>query len=349
MFLRILHFLGLTNLTEKQVEDFHLLRALSLKSNGNLDFEFHKQLMDGLPQVVFAKNCKMEFIYVNSAFKDMFKVKDSEVLGRTDADFFRLQSAAEEFKKDDLRVLESGSKTPQINHELIEPREGERFYLQTTKIPIWNSKGDVDGMLGVASDISELHDLYEGKIRDLDIKVELLEETEKKLRVLTSKKSMGPIDNHKIKVFVSYKHSGDEHAKWVEKFTKDLIEIHGIDCILDRFDLGYGESIPAFMQRIKTEATHVLLIATPQSVEAVETNSGGIAFEAQLAMVLRDEGALKFIPVLRSGNQTPAYMRSHLYVDFRRDDVYLDMLKRLAQAIQGKGDRPSLGIRNAEG
>jgi hypothetical protein len=148
-------------------------------------------------------------------------------------------------------------------------------------------------------------------------------------------------------VFISYKHTDDAHDAWVRRFARDLIELYGIRSILDQFELGYGDSIQAFMQRIQTEATHVLLVITPEAVASIERNAGGIAFEAQLAAALRDAREVRLIPVLRSGSQTPAYVRSHLYIDFRDDARYSQMLERLADSILGKLDKPVLGSRKS--
>jgi hypothetical protein len=138
------------------------------------------------------------------------------------------------------------------------------------------------------------------------------------------------------RVFVSYKHDNSKHSTWVRQFTTDLIKNHGINCLLDQFDLDYGDSIQDYMQRIETEATHVLLIITPECVSAIRDSAGGVAFEAQLAAVLRDQRRIRMIPVLREGAETPSYVRSHLYIDFRDDDLYFDMLKRLADSILHK-------------
>src|SRR5690349_2516701 len=99
-----------------------------------------------------------------------------------------------------------------------------------------------------------------------------------------------------MKVFVSYKHEDPIKNSWVKKLVTDLIEVYGIDCLLDQFDLRPGDSIYQYMQRIKTETSTVLFIITPKTIEALESNTGGISFEAQLWTALRSEGKIKVIP-----------------------------------------------------
>ena len=152
----------------------------------------------------------------------------------------------------------------------------------------------------------------------------------------------------KIKVFISYKHGNEDHQNWVKKLATDLIEVYGIDCCLDQFEICLGGSLHKYMQKIKTESTHVLFIITPEAVASLESNKGGISFEAQLWSALRDREELRVIPILKEGNQTAAYVEDHLYIDFREDLRYESNLDKLEKDIKGIAEKPTLNIRKGE-
>ena len=75
------------------------------------------------------------------------------VIGKTDADYFPSRYAAQTLAAEQ-EVLRSG--TPLINHE--EPftdRENNQRWVQTTKVPLRDSKGNIIGLVGLCHDITE--------------------------------------------------------------------------------------------------------------------------------------------------------------------------------------------------
>ena len=124
-----------------------------------------------------------------------------------------------------------------------------------------------------------------------------------------------------------------------------LLKFIEFETLLDQYELLPGDSIYHYMQKIKTEATHVLFIITPDAVQAIEQNTGGVSFEAQLWAALRAEGRLTVIPLLRKGDQTASYVQSHLYIDFRTDNNYNINLGRLVDTINKNVQKPRPGSR----
>ena len=53
--------------------------------------------------------------------------------------------------------------------------------------------------------------------------------------------------NDEPKVFISYSHDSESHKAWVLKLATDLRD-HGVDAILDEWDLKLGEDIVKFME-----------------------------------------------------------------------------------------------------
>lgn len=301
----------------------------------NLERPDPYQILNDLPFSVFTKDNQLRFTWVNDAFAHSVGMRPDEIIGKTDWHLYE-RSLAESYTRDDVEVLRSGRTIESSErHESLAMR-GIAQYVRVFKSPMVLS-GQSHGMVCVFMKMDE----DSPSRADLDSKEQTIRQTEVQLSKLVQREGT-PLEP---RVFISYKHAGDEHLRWVRGLATDLIEQYGIHCILDQFDLDYGDSIPAYMQKIQTEATHVLFIITPECVAAVRADVGGVSFEMQLAASLRDRRQLRIIPLLRAGNESPAYVQAHLYIDFRDDSIYLDMLRRLADSIRVGKVRPKANSR----
>ena len=204
--------------------------------------------------------------------------------------------------------------------------------VRVTKTPFRNEAGDIVGVLGFAIEspyVQALEQEVAKQKRDLEIAEHLLSD------LLGNRESAS--GGMRPSVFICYKHGREGQNTWTRTLAEDLTKLHGLNCLIDENEVDFGDSFQSYMQRIQTEVTHVLFVITPESVKAVETDAGGVAFELQLAAALRDKKLLRLIPILREGTETPAYVKAHRYIDFRDDALYYEMLKRLADSIQRKG------------
>ena len=114
-----------------------------------------RRLIDLNPSFVFAKDREGRFTLVNRAMADAFGSTPEEMIGKTDADFNNSEEQLQKFKSDDDEVLASGT-GKFIPEELFTDRKGQHHWMQVTKIPISESGGQPDQILGVATDISLL-------------------------------------------------------------------------------------------------------------------------------------------------------------------------------------------------
>jgi hypothetical protein len=149
-----------------------------------------------------------------------------------------------------------------------------------------------------------------------------------------------------MKVFVSYKWEDKAHKDWVQQFTADL-RSHGIDALLDEWEVRYGDSFTDYMTSAINNSDVVLFIMTPMSVDAAEAPSGkggALKFEVQLATARRIAGEnFRLIGVLRKGDKIAAHVRDFRYVDFRDDQKYYEALVSLVNDLLGLGNKPPLG------
>ena len=112
-----------------------------------------KTLVRCIPDPVWLKDLNGVYLACNPPFESMFGIPESEILGKRDHDFVE-QSQADAFRKNDQRAIDAGG--PQMNEEwLVQATTGQRRLFETVKSPMYDAKGQVTGVLGVARDITD--------------------------------------------------------------------------------------------------------------------------------------------------------------------------------------------------
>lgn len=112
-------------------------------------------VVDTLPQFIFWKNRESVFLGCNDNFAKVAGMSSpAEIIGKTDYDLAWKKEEAKYFREIDERVMSSG----QAEYRIIEPQmqaDGKEAWLETNKIPLFNDKGEVVGILGTFEDITE--------------------------------------------------------------------------------------------------------------------------------------------------------------------------------------------------
>ena len=113
-----------------------------------------ENVINTIPVRVFWKDLKGVFSGCNLLFaQDAGKNSPKEVIGLDDYSF-NWAAQADLYRSDDQRVIKTGQ--PKINYE--EPQttpQGEVIWLNTSKIPLRDSSGEIFGVLGTYEDITE--------------------------------------------------------------------------------------------------------------------------------------------------------------------------------------------------
>jgi PAS domain S-box-containing protein len=112
-----------------------------------------RSIIDNIPDTIYAKDLVGNKILANKAEVKLLGAKsEAEVLGKCDFDFYS-EEFAEKFKADDQLLIETG--IPVINREgSIDDPNGEKHWLLSSKLPLYNNKNQIVGILGIGRNIS---------------------------------------------------------------------------------------------------------------------------------------------------------------------------------------------------
>ncbi len=123
------------------------------RMEGELMREREEQLLlfDSIPAMIFYKNRRNRFIRVNRAFAEFYGIPKKEIEGFTMESLF--PDVAGESYENDQAVMETGAPRRGIL-DMVDTRSGVKW-LQTDKLPFRDENGEIIGILGFSTDITE--------------------------------------------------------------------------------------------------------------------------------------------------------------------------------------------------
>lgn len=113
---------------------------------------FYQSLVETLPMALFRKDVEGRVTFANQLFCEVLRRSPSDILGRTDYDFFP-RDLAEKYRADDRRVMESRQNFEAT--EQFQTPTGELRYTHVVKTPVYDTNGKLVGIQGVFSDVTD--------------------------------------------------------------------------------------------------------------------------------------------------------------------------------------------------
>ena len=112
-----------------------------------------KTLVETIPDLVWMKDSNGVYLTANQRFESLVGKSSSEILGKTDYDFFD-RELADFFRQKDKEAIAAGK--PVMNEEEISfADDGHREMVETIKTPIYDTEGHNTGVLGIARNITD--------------------------------------------------------------------------------------------------------------------------------------------------------------------------------------------------
>ncbi len=170
------------DVTERNMAERALQEAKEALSRYSKDLESQVRkrtreisgILQYTPAVVYIKDANGKYTMVNSRFEELFGIRSSDVRGKTDQDFLAPNTAEQFFKNDD-RVLRE-KKSLQVEESIV--IDGDAHTYLSTKFPLYDGKGRVSGVCGIATDITELKKAQE-RLRRLSASIMTGQEKER--------------------------------------------------------------------------------------------------------------------------------------------------------------------------
>lgn len=115
--------------------------------------EFLRHVIDTVPNLIFVKDGQGRFTLVNQALARMYGSTIENLIGKTDADFNPNLIEVEQFLQEDQRVI-ALKQEKLIPEETVTDSNGNTYWFQTIKKPLFTSDAQAYHVLGIATDIT---------------------------------------------------------------------------------------------------------------------------------------------------------------------------------------------------
>lgn len=121
------------------------------------------ELLINLPEHIYFKDKESRFIRFSHSMLKLFGLeKPEELIGKSDFDFFSEEHARPAFE-DEQRIIKTGKAIIDIEEKEVMP-DGRIRWVNTTKMPLKNGKGEIMGTFGISKNITHMKKLEEEAI-----------------------------------------------------------------------------------------------------------------------------------------------------------------------------------------
>ena len=140
-----------------------------------------RTLIDSLPDSIYVKdaNGRKRLANIANCLNAGFD-RQEDVIGKTDFEIWP-EEIARSYYEDDLRVLKHGETIVNREEELIKP-DGKVKHQLTTKLPVYDHKGEITGLVGIGRDITDHKQAHEEIKKQLLEKQIILKETNHRIK-----------------------------------------------------------------------------------------------------------------------------------------------------------------------
>ncbi len=122
-----------------------------------------RTLIDHIPDYIYVKDAQSRYLVNNRANITLMGLNSpDDALGKTALELFPPE-IAERYHEDDRTLFRLGQSMVDREEPIVD-RNGDKRWLQTTKVPLRDPAGQVNGLVGISRDITERLAL-EGKLR----------------------------------------------------------------------------------------------------------------------------------------------------------------------------------------
>lgn len=150
------------------------------------------------------------------------------------------------------------------------------------------------------------------------------------------------------RVFISYSHDSQEHKNWVLELATNMRE-HGVDVILDQWDLSIGKDLRFFMEKGLDKTDFVLCVCSSIYVQKADDGIGGVGYESTIISrdLLVNSNTENVLPVIKNNSEaqkTSKFLLNKIYSNFDTGNYY-DEYRLLLEKIYGEDSKkkPALG------
>lgn len=136
-------------------------RDATTPTSGSQDAELLRRILDALPYPIFWKGKDLRYLGCNVAFARIAGREHPDgVVGLSDYELPWRKEDSDFYRACDRQVLETGEPLPYLE-EPIRGSDGRQWWTQTSKVPLRDGAGSIQGVLGLLVDVTARREAQE--------------------------------------------------------------------------------------------------------------------------------------------------------------------------------------------
>ncbi|MEB3210541.1 MAG: ATP-binding protein [Leptolyngbyaceae bacterium] len=279
-------------------------------------------VLDTLPLAIFWKDRQSVYLGCNQIFAEAAGLAyPHQIIGLTDYDLPWTTEEADTYRHNDQQVMTSQT----AQYHLMEPQQqanGQHIWCDTNKIPLYDSTGDVIGILGTFEDVTprkEYEDALERKAQNLEDFIEDLQQKQTKLIQTEKMSSLGQLVAgvaHEINNPVNFIHGNLSHAR---SYIQDLLSI------IQAYQSQYPNPTTDIQDLIEDVDLDYVIDDLPRGLDSMQVGTHRIrAIIASLRTFSRlDEAEVKAVDIHAGLDSTTMILRGRLKAKAERPEIQL--------------------------
>ena len=136
-----------------------IIRDISIRKNAINEIDNERArletILETVPEMIWLKDREGNYLACNNNFADFIGVREVDLVGKSDHSIYNDNEVADFYFKKDLQVIETNSTIRFVNWAKS-AKTDKKILTETIKTPMYDSKGNITGVLGVSRDISEI-------------------------------------------------------------------------------------------------------------------------------------------------------------------------------------------------
>src|SRR3989338_1986034 len=141
------------------------------------EFKQSQFMEDPSAGAIFFKNLQSQYIIANNKTLEIFGLSHEHVIGKNDEEIISNKKEASKNMEDDRSIFKAGK--PIETTKLLTDRYGKKHWYHTIKLPQFDNKGDIIGLVGIVRDITERKRSEEGYSEIIEAEKKKAEELKK--------------------------------------------------------------------------------------------------------------------------------------------------------------------------
>ena len=231
----------------KQTEQEHAEIVEAEKKNAEKKLKQYQFMEATGHGAIFFKNTKSEYIIANNKTLEIFGLSHEQVIGKNDEQILSNKKEAKKNIEDDRFVFKTGK--PREVTKNMTATDGKKHWFHFIKLPQFDDKGDIIGLVGIIRDITERKQTEQRHAKIVEAEKKKAEELEKAYADLQASKDAlvhseklaytgriaasiaheirNPLTNvamsiHQLKKAVKPENHGVKHIEIVERNTERI-------------------------------------------------------------------------------------------------------------------------------